>query len=160
MDSLLTKQRIHVAADRDRVLLHIGRLCIEMPYAAAFPVAQHLRLSAKQAMRLCREPMANWRDHAALNDMPERTVPYQVSDVERVSIRGNFNWATGWDGEDVKAVFGNNMARFHFVVALKISEWLRDAGKEARAWAGDRSTVRLASSVLSDAEENYRLGLE
>lgn len=160
MDSLLTKQRIHVASNQDQVMLQVGNLEVVMPYAATFTIAQALRLSAKQAMRYSREPLKNWRDHSALNEMPERTSPCKVSPEKRLSVRSNFNWRTGWEGEEVKVQFGDVLLKFHFVVALKISEWLRDAGKQSRAWAGDASKFRLASSILSNAEENYRLGLQ
>lgn len=160
MDTVLRKERIHITSEHDRVLINIGNLQVDMPYASSFKIAQGLRLASKDAMRYAKEDPHTWSTIAALNDMPEETTPYQVSKKNQVTIRKNYNWAVGYEGENIKIKFGNIIFKFHFVVALKMSEWIRIAGREAKSWAGDGSKSMIAFGILSDAEENYRLGVK
>jgi hypothetical protein len=160
MDALLTKQRIHIEPRQDRVVLMLGKLEVEMPYATSFQVAQGLRLASKDAMRYAKEDVTNWQTFATLDEMPKETLPYKVSPEHRVTVRKNFNWKAGWEGENVKVMFGDQVLKFHFTVALKIAVWLRDAGHRSKAWAGDGSKSMIMAGRLSDAEENYRLGIK
>lgn len=160
MDALLTKQRIHIESDQDRVILKVGKLQVEMPYAASFQVAQGLRLASKDAMRYAKEDPTNWQTMAVLDDMPTKTLAYKTSSKKKVTVRKDFNWKAGWEGENVKVMFADSLLKFHFTVALKISEWLRDAGRQSKAWAGDGSKSMIMASVVSDAEENYKLGVK
>jgi len=156
---VLSKQNIHVAAELDQVLLMIGRLTVNMPYATSFRIAQGIRLAAKDAMRYAKEDVTGWSGFAQDEDIPERTTPYLVSTEERVTVPKGFTYKIGWDGEDVVMLLGNNRVELHFTTALKINTWLRTAGAEAKAWAGDSGKSMVASGILSNAEENYRLGI-
>ena len=156
--SILSKQRIHVTSEYDQVILMVGDLDVNMPYAISFRVAQGLRLAAKDAMRYAKEDVTNWAAFAN-EDMPERTTPYVVSKERRITVQKGFSWRAGWNGENVKIQFGNNELQFHFTTALQISTWLHNSGAEAKAWAGDTGKSMFASAILSNAEENYRLGI-
>lgn len=159
MDSLLTKQNIHVTSDQDMVLLNVGNLTVHIPYLESFKIAQGIRLASKDAMRYIHEDAKKWSDFAKLNDMPDKTTPYTLSVEKRVTVKKDFNWRIGWEGEDIKMLFGNNSLKLHFTMALKISEWLRNAGREAKAWAGHRGSLLNLRGILSNAEENYKLGI-
>jgi hypothetical protein len=156
---ILSKQNIHVAAEYDQVLLMIGRLTVNMPYATSFRIAQGIRLAAKDAMRYAKEDVAGWNNYAQDEDIPERTSPYLVSADTQITVQKGFTYKVGWDGENVVMLFGNNRIELHFTTALKVNTWLRVAGAEAKAWAGDSGRSMNASGILSDAEDNYRLGI-
>jgi len=159
MDSLLTKQNIHITSDKDMVLLSIGNLIVHIPYLESFKVAQGIRLASKDAMRYIHEDSTNWPVFAKLNDLPDKTIPYEVNREERSTVKTDFNWKVGWEGENIKMLFGNNMVKLHFTIALKISEWLRNAGHESKAWAGRKGACMNLLGILSNAEENYKLGI-
>jgi hypothetical protein len=148
---VLTKQNIYIESKQDRVVLKVQRLEIEMPYATSFKVAQGLRLASRAAIRYAKA------DYTAPSDIEKA---YEASADIRVTAHKDFNWRAGWEGEDVKIQFGDQLLKFHFTAALKIAEWLRDAGKQSKAWAGDTSRSISAAGILSDAEQNYRLGVE
>jgi hypothetical protein len=147
---VLTKQNICIESKQDRVVLSVQRLEIEMPYATSFKVAQGLRLASRAAIRYAKA------DYTAPSDIEKA---YEVGADIRVTAHKDFNWRAGWEGEDVKIQFGDQLLKFHFTSALKIAEWLRDAGKQSKAWAGDTSRSISAAGILSDAEENYKLGI-
>ena len=130
MDDLLTRQNIAVQADQDRVTLRIGRLDVPMPYAASFKIAQGLRLAAKEAMRMCGEDNKDWREQSRLDYYPD---PVPVSPEKRITLPPKFAWSVAFDGEMVIFRAGNNEARFHFTVALKLAEWLRAQGARCKA---------------------------
>ena len=53
---------------------------------------------------------------------------------------------------------GEVTARWEAPATLTIAGWIREGGRQAKRWAGDTSkTLRLAG-ILTDAEENRRLG--
>lgn len=158
--TILKKQKIHVKAENDQVLLMVGNLVVNMPYITSFQVAQGLRLGAKDAMRYAKEDVTNWVKYASDEDLPEHTKPYKLSNEKRITVHGGFNWKVGWEGENVKCMFGDTIVKFHFTTALKISTWLRREAKLAKGWAGDSGRSMFMSSSLSDAEENYRLGVK
>lgn len=62
-------------------------------------------------------------------------------------------------GEMVTLTIGNAGVTFDYETALKVSQWLRLRGKEAKRRAGDMSRHWSAVAYLEDAEEAYRLGL-
>ena len=159
MDSLLTKQNIHVTNDKDMVLLSIGNLIVHIPYSESFKIAQGIRLASKDAMRYIHEDSTKWAEFAKLNDLPDKTTPYEVNSQIRSTIKKDFNWKIGWEGENIKMVFGNNEIKLHFTIALKISEWLRNSGHEAKAWSGQKGMSMNLLGILSNAEENYKLGI-
>ena len=158
--TVFKKQKIHVIAEHDQVLLMVGQLVVKMPYATAFHIAQGLRLGSKDAMRYAKEEISNWVGYATDENLPEHTSPYKLSKEKRVSVHGSFNWKIGWEGENVKCMFGNEVIKFHFTTALQIMTWLRHEGKVAKGWAGDGGRSKIMASSLSDAEENYKLGVK
>lgn len=159
MDDLLTKESIHIESDKDMVLLNVGNLTVHIPYLQSFKIAQGIRLASKDAMRYIHEDSTKWSEFAKLNNLPDKTTPYELSVEKRVTLQKDFNWKIGWEGENVKMLFGNNMLKLHFTIALKISQWLRNAGQEAKAWRGHKGAILNLRGILSNAEENYKLGI-
>ncbi len=159
MDGLLTKQRIHVDNDKDMVLLNVGNLTVHIPYLESFKIAQGIRLASKDAMRYIHEDSTKWLEFAKLNEQPDQTTPYETNAELRTTEHVQLDWKIGWEGEDVKMLFGNNLLKFHFTSALKVSEWLRYAGQKAKAWSGNQGVNINLLGILSDAEKNYKLGI-
>lgn len=159
MDTLLQKERIHIEAIEDRVMINIANIQVNIPYASSFQIAQGLRLAAKTAMRYAKENSINWTSYAQLSDFPHQTIPYQVLEQKQIKVQKNYDWAVGYDGEDVKIKFGNVEFKFHFVIALKMSEWIRDAGHKSKAWSGDSSKSMIAFGILNNAEDHYKHGI-
>jgi hypothetical protein len=157
--SVLKKQRIHVYSEHDQVVLTVGNLEVKMPYAASFSVAQHLRLASKDCLRFSKEATP-WVEFTKDENMPEGTTPYKLSDKKRITPGKGFAWKISRDGEMVKCLFGNNEVKLHFTTALQIMTWLRQAGKLSKGWAGDGTKSMIMAGVLSDAEENYKLGVK
>jgi len=155
MDSLLTKQNIYVADSHDRVILSVGKLDIKMPYAAAFKISQALRVASKHAMRISGENNRNWQQFATLDQYP--TVPI-LNTEQRKTLGGKFDWKVRVDRERVYLDAGNNEIELHFTIALKVSEWIRACGKNAKKWAGDGGRMLHGAGWLSDANENTKQG--
>jgi hypothetical protein len=157
--TILRKQRVHVFSKHDQVILKVGNLEVEMPYAASFKVAQHLRLASKDCIRYAKEG-EHWSKFTVNDNMPTETTPYKISPKKRISPGKGFAWKITRDGEMIKCLFGNNELKFHFTTALQITTWLRHAGKLSKGWAGDGGKSMIAAGLLSDAEENYKLGVK
>lgn len=58
--SLLSKQRMAVAAEGDMVKLTIGNADIKMPYEAALQLSQWLRVRGKEAKRNAGDVSRHW----------------------------------------------------------------------------------------------------
>lgn len=57
---LLSRQRIAVRADGERVVLTIGNSDITMPYEAALQLSQWLRVRGKEAKRTAGDVSRHW----------------------------------------------------------------------------------------------------
>lgn len=157
MDDLLTRQNIAVETDLDRVVLTIERLSFPMPYAASFRIAAGIKQACKEAMRVSKEPLADWQKWLKLDG--EITVN-EIHTTRRMTITKKFDWKVIFEGEMVHLHLGDNKVGFHFETGFKISQWLRLAGKQAKHWAGDSGSHMHLTGHLTDAEHNYKLGLE
>ena len=157
MHGLLTKQNVRVETNFDRVILTVQKLVFPMPYAASFKIAAGLKLASQQAMRMSKEPLANWRNF---------TIPDDELIVNALNIASNyfmvrqFIWRIDVDGEMAYLHMADNRIGFHFETGFKIAQWLRVAGTQAKKWAGDSGTFMHMTGHLTDAENNYKLGLE
>ena len=67
-----------------------------------------------------------------------------------------FTWSIAFEGEMVHLIVGNVTVKFHFTVALKIAEWLRVEGRNAKKWSGDSGRMISVAGTLTDAEQNYK----
>lgn len=155
MGELLTKQRIAVNTDLDRVVLSVARTAYPMPYAAANKIAAGMRLASKRAMRISGEPVRNWRAISRVEYYPEIK---EIAPLRRMTLTRQFDWSVQVDGERVILILGNCQAGFHFHDALKVSQWLKHAARQAKAWAGDSSKSVVSIGYLTDAEDNYKHG--
>ena len=99
--------------------------------------------------------MKEWRTLAKVD--PYITVPELGPERSYTGIK-KFAWAVSVDSEQVYLILAEHQIGFHFETALKLSGWLRLAGKKAKQQAGDRSRSMVAIGNLTDAERNYKYG--
>ncbi len=156
MDSLLSRHKIKVGQDMDRVTLQIGRLPVSIPYSQAFKIAQGLQLGAKYVMRLAGQSWKDWQKRTEIDEIPSQVI---TNDSQRSTLPSRFEWTVAFEGELVRLTMGNVSFAFHFTVALKLVTALRLNGRNAKRWAGDTSRQISAMGMLSDAEQNYKHGL-
>lgn len=155
MGELLLKKNAAVYTEEDRVILRIDSVDIFFPYAQVFKIAQNIRLACKGAKAMVHES-ARW-DEIAKDDNIE-VQDYSATKPGR-QIKGKFDWQINMNSELIYLCFGDLKAGMHFSDALKLSEWMRAGGRKAKRWAGDTSAHKNAMGTLTNAEENYRLGI-
>lgn len=157
MTSILKNEKVSVETDCDRVIFAAGRTLFPIPYATAFKMAASLKMACKQAMRITKEPLS---EADALMKSDREIKVNEVSPIKRNLPIQNFEWGVSYCGEMVYMEIGNNEVGFHFSDGLKISQWLRFGGKQAKNWAGDTSRSMHATGILTDAEDNYKRGYQ
>lgn len=166
MDQILTKQRIAVSTDGPVVVLEIAGATAKLTYESALAIAQMLRLFGKVSSRV-----AGVREHwtASAQDDQTRFVdgkPKAVGNVSSLDLRRlkqrkvGKSIRVGLDGSGVRIYLGTNFSvTFDHTVALRLSEWLRIRGREAKRFAGDQSKAWRTLGLLTTAEQNQKLGI-
>jgi hypothetical protein len=153
--SLHTKINIRVFAAYDRVAVRFGNTDVLIPYAIASKMAQAIRLAGKRLKRVGKEQAA-WIEIADDCNL-------EVDDYFRFDpaphVLQRFNWAVEVEGENVSLVFNEHAITTHYSSMLQISQWIRKAVKKVKAEVGDNSRNWSAMGNLTDAEENYKLGV-
>lgn len=151
---------MEITHDQDRVILRARNTRIPIPYGTASTIAAHLSVTAKRLMQLAGEDRSKWRDYAEVEPFAEvpqlnSTGPGQVFKPRR------FEWriAIKDNEENLYLFFGNIGLKIHFSDAIQLSQQMRAHAKYAKAWAGDDSRKLTATGYLSDAEQDYKLGL-
>lgn len=158
MSDILSRQRVSVETDCDRVIFTVRRTQFPIPYATAFKIAAHLKMVCKQSMRISYEPLNDWDKRMGL----DREIPVNEISPERRSTAPleRYEWRIDTEGEMIYIWFGNTSVGFHFESALKISHWLRLAARQSKNWAGDTGKAIHTVGTLSNAEENYKRGYQ
>lgn len=158
MNEFLIKQGIWVNTDQDRVVLCVGRTEFPMPYAQAFKISAAVRVGCRRLMQMSGEPHHDWYERSKLDYYAK--VPELSEEVRRTRTK-KYDWRVDHSqvGEVLELWLDDCLLEFHFEAGLKLSEWLRDAAKRCKRWAGDSSSMKIACGILSDAEWNYKHGL-
>ena len=125
-----------------------GPLC-----AVAFKIAQYMRLEAKRSLRLAGEDRENLNNHAEI-EIPVLDRPV------RNSMPNRFDWRIDVNGEQISLVLGDQCLTVDCESALTLSRFLTAGGKQAKHYAGDTSRSLSAAGILTDAEENYKIGYQ
>lgn len=74
--------------------------------------------------------------------MPNIVIKPPLAHLERIAVRA--------EGERVVLTIGNADITFDYETALKLSQWLRVRGKQAKRTAGDLSRHWSAIAILED----------
>ena len=140
----------------DRVVFRINKTDFFVPYAQVFKMALHMQLLCKRAKSIIHE-RESWVELTDADNI-------EIQDYSTVKpysqVKGKFDWEFRHDSELIYFRLKDFVTSFHFVVGLKLSHQIRIAGKKAKAWAGDLNPVRTSAGILTDAEENYKLGIQ
>ena len=146
---------LSIFVDMDRVIFRINKTDLFVPYAQTFIMASHLQLFCKRSKALIHEK-ESW---VVLTDASN----VEIQDYDTVTpypqVKGKFDWEFRIDSELIWLRLADFITSFHFSEGLKLSHLIRMAGRKAKQWAGDTSTMKTAAGMLTDAEENYRLGI-
>lgn len=144
-----------VLTDMDRVVFRINRRDFFIPYAQVFRMAQCLQIICKRSKQLIHE-----REHwAKLANTGGIEIPDYNTVTPYSQVKGKFNWEFRIESELIHFQLGDYHTSFHFAAGLQLSFMIRIAGRKAKAWAGDLGKTKIAVGMLTDAEENYRLGI-
>ena len=150
----LNRTDINVSTDLDRVILAIGHLQIQIPYAATLTISRHLQAAAKHSMMISGEPVYNWQSLSEIAiEVPQSLT---VNETLRATIKRKFNWQIDVNSETVLLVIDNYTITLHFNAALQLATLLIANAKVARAWAGDHNKQMIVTGYLSNAEDNYK----
>ncbi len=149
--------QVEVGQDMDRVMLYVREVVIPLPYAAANIIASKLLSASSHALRTIHEDRANKAAMLYVEiDIDDKPI---ISAARRGTMPGKFEWKIDIDSERVILFLGDNTIPLHFSSALKLSQHMKIMAKRAKGWAGDTSKQWICTGHLTDAEENYRLGI-
>jgi hypothetical protein len=148
MSGIQTTQSAEVFVDYDRVVLKIGKFQTTIPYAIAFKIAQGIRVSAKHIQRTY-NVSETWIEVAEDPNLEARN----YVERGRKPVRAK-TWKVNLSGETVILVFDDVRAEMHFSDALRVSQWLRIAGKQCKRNVGDSARHMNAAGMLTDAALN------
>lgn len=151
------------------VHLHFGRTRIDVRHTDAAQFAQWVKIHAKEAKRKNRDRDVLLVVPSIFEALKREPHPEPWSQATRVHEFGaaiaqvvarDTPVAVDHADELVRMAFGGNVGYgIHYSVALPFSHAIRVHARAAKLSTGDDSVRRLASGVLSDAEDNYRRGL-
>jgi hypothetical protein len=156
---LLERVRHDVNDELDFVNIRCGVIRARIGYRIAFAVDHRLRIAAKQSARFHRVPASFWR-FVELPDLEDCPRPSRIPQQSRLTPT-----VSRWDvftvpGEPLVHIEFDGMAmELDYEAAVKLGHDIRRAGRRAKAWAGDRSKYSAMLGLLTDAEDDYRLGI-
>lgn len=144
-----------IFVDMDRVVFRINRKDFFVPYNQVFKMALQLQVVAKYSKTLTHEH-ETW---IKLTNAEAIDIQEYSSVKSYPQVKGRYDWKFDIDSELVHFYLADYHTSFHFAAALQLSFLIRLAGRKAKAWAGDFNKVKTAAAMLTDAEENYKLGI-
>jgi hypothetical protein len=153
VSELFARTGVSVDADDDIVVLRVGSMKARFSYTTAFRIAQRMRLHGGVAARA-----------AGVNPVDRDILKRKADETNLRPVKGgdarknDAPWDVWNEGELVAVRLKTVIARWEAPAALTIAGWIRVAGRQAKHWAGDTSRTRRFAGILTDANENARLG--
>lgn len=154
---LLERKVFTVNDELDFVNIKFGSINARIGYRLGFAIDQRMRLAAKYAARYDRAPATFWRD-VDLVDLDDVPKPSRLPQQSRL-VPSATSWAVEAEPPLVRLMFDNIGEEMDFETAVKLGHAIRRASRRAKAWAGDTSSYSRMLGMLTDAEEDSRLGL-
>lgn len=155
----LKPTRMRADDKQDMVVIRMGDMKPMVPYQTAFEIAQAVRVGCKEAARFDRASAKFWRE-MAMED-PRLDTPRPHKGFRRSQLASNVKfWEVVVSMPLVRLLFNGDGKEFDYESGIKFSISIRKAGHRAKAWAGDSSETRRVLGSLTDAQEDYRLGLQ
>lgn len=153
MSELLEPTAVSIDVENDVVVFRVGPNLARFSYTSAFMIAQQLRLFSGLAARIAGATLEQRRE------LKRQPVEDNVRSISQPNIpSGDSRWRVWNEGELVLLQIGDLVARWEAPAAGTIASWFREGGRQAKAWAGDTSKTMRLAGILTDAEENRRLG--
>lgn len=156
---LLEKKIFTVNDEMDFVNITFGTVKARISYKAGFDLDQYLRTHAKNAARLDRVS-ARFVHEVDVPELEKYLKPNRKFRQSRLlpSVR-TWDVASNPQLRLVRMSFDSMSEEMDYETAVKLARAVRRASRRAKAWAGDVSRHSRCLGHLSDAEEDYRLGI-
>ena len=153
MTEVLTKQVCAAGTIQDMVGLKFGPQQFLLYYQTAFKLAAGLLMSAKLSARYEGVDPKKWA--SMVNTRQQEVLTPLHRDYRRTAAAPNFvEWSVSFERNLVVIKFDLETIKMHYSDAFALYPMIRLAGKNAKAWAGDRSRQWTTRASLTDAEEN------
>jgi len=154
---VLTPTQLGADDHEDMVILRLGSQRPMMPWQVALEMMHHLRSHCKNAARFDRVKAGFWRD-VDMQDLADKPRPHRG--YRKSSLVQNFkHWQVADKPPLVALIFDGQMIEMGYEDGIKLHQRGRRAAQRAKAWAGDTNRIRGAYANLTNAEDDYRLGL-
>jgi hypothetical protein len=154
---MLVPTKMGANNDEDMVVIRVGDIGGTIAYQTAFEFAQGLRVACKSAARFDRVPANFWVD-VDMEDFDDLPRPHrgfrrstQVPTIQRCRSMVN--------GAEICVEFDGRGRIMGYEDGIKLHQKIRRAGRMAKAWAGDAGKSTRMLAMVTDGEENDRLGL-
>lgn len=156
MRQVSLKDHLALFTDMDHVVLRIGNVDVFMTYASARNIGQGMRVGSRRAAAVSHEK-ESWTTMQVDDNIEIRDY---ATTIARKQIKQKIEWRIWRDSEALHLLLNKELeVALHFNDAIKLAASLMDAAKICKLWAGDSSSGFHALAMLTDAEENYKLGL-
>lgn len=157
MSEVLTPTQLGADDHEDMVIIRLGSQRPMMPWQVALTLSHHLRSHCKSAARFDRVSAGFWRD-VDMEDLDDKPRPHRG--YRKSSLMQNFkHWQVADKPPLVALIFDDVWTEMGYEDGVKLHQMIRRAAQRAKAWAGDTNRIRGAYANLTDAEDDYRLGI-
>jgi len=156
-EEVLQRTRMGADDDQDLVVIRLGTSRPSISYQAAFELAQSLRMGCKEAARYDRVPANFWlnMDLEDIKDRPKTHRGFRRS----MLIPTVEHWEVRTKEALVALVFDKEATMMHYEDGIRLHRIIFRAMYRAKAWAGDTTRPSRMLAMLTNAEDDYRLGL-
>jgi len=156
---LLEKIIFTVNDEMDFIDITFGSVRARINYRAGFDLDQRLRIHAKDAARFDRAP-AKFTNEVDVPELEKGLKPHRQYRQSRL-LPSVTNWMIESNAAVglVRLTFDSMSEEMDYETAVKLARAVRRASRRAKAWAGDTSRYSRCLGNLTDAEEDYRLGV-
>lgn len=155
---ILEKLHFTVNDELDFVTIKMGNINARLGYRIAFEVAQGLFNVAAQVARYEKMSIKEFRKAFPpenLDDCPRANRQARQSTLTPTARQ----WLVQGAPPLVGLFFDGHGQEMDVPTAGTLSNAIRRAARRAKAWAGDTTSLQTCQGILTDAEEDYKLGV-
>lgn len=154
---MLLPTRMGANDNQDMVVIRLGDMHPRIPYQVALELSQHLRVACKHACRFDHADGSFWTDVDIedLEDCPKPHKGFRRS-LQAPNVKA---WKIEVNAQLVNLTFDGVGREMDYETGIKLHQMIRRAARRAKAWAGDAGKGTRMLANLTDAGEDYRLGL-
>jgi hypothetical protein len=154
----LEKTTFTVNDELDFVTLKCGTIDVRIGYRVALSVAKSLMETAAHVARFQRISIKDFKEQMQEADLEDSPRPNRRPRQSKLTPTAT-SWETYPTASLIGLLFDGEGMELDPEFAWKMGSELRRAGRRAKAWAGDSSKISNCTGILTDAEEDYRLGV-